>query len=76
MFVPNKTVSLSESNLSVAAKLLSKLQTEQDLFGAYQKNKKLFTDMSQFIDTVSLLFLLGKININFENGVLEIAEIN
>ncbi|MEP4888482.1 MAG: ABC-three component system middle component 7 [Aliiglaciecola sp.] len=73
MFVPNKTISLSESFLSIAAKLLPKLRADEDIFILYQENKRLFDDLSQYMDTLVLLFVLEKIEVDFEKGVLQLA---
>ena len=73
MFVPNKTVSLSESILAVSAKLLPNIKHSQDIFSVYTDNNKLFKDLPEYIDALSLLFLLGRIDINLEKGTLEIA---
>lgn len=73
MLVPNKTIPLSESTLAIAAKLLPKIESSQEIFSVYKDNKSIFKDLPQFVDTLSLLYLLGHIDINLEKGVLEIA---
>jgi hypothetical protein len=73
MLVPNKVISISESCIYRSALLLQKINGEVSVDGLYQVEKKLFFDMSDFIDALSLLFVLGKIVLDEENGVVKHA---
>jgi len=73
MLVPNKTVSINESCIYRASLLLSKLDCDISVEELYCNQKKLFLDMADFIDALDLLFILGKIVLDEENGVIKHA---
>ncbi|MBU2925232.1 hypothetical protein Q4530_02120 [Colwellia sp. 1_MG-2023] len=73
MLVPNKTVSINESCIYRASLLLSKLDSDISVEELYRNQKKLFLDMADFIDALDLLFILGKIVLDDENGVIKHA---
>jgi hypothetical protein len=73
MLVPNKTISVNESCLYRSALLLSKFEGEIPVVELYQSEKKMFLDISDFIDVLNLLFILGKVVLDEGNGVLKHA---
>ncbi|WP_415888633.1 ABC-three component system middle component 7 [Neptuniibacter sp. SY11_33] len=73
MLVPNKTISINESCLFRSAILLSKLKTETSVIELYQAEKRMFLDMSDFIDVLDLLFILGKVVLDEDSGVIKHA---
>lgn len=73
MLVPNKTISLNESCLYRAALLLSKLKDEISVIELYQAEKRMFLDLSDFIYVLDLLFVLGKVVLDEDNGVIKYA---
>lgn len=73
MLVPNKTISITESSIYRSALLLSKLKSEVLVVDLYQSEKKMFLDVSDFIDVLNLLFVLGKVVLDEDNGVLKHA---
>lgn len=73
MLVPNKIISLDESCLFRAAKLLSKIDNDIAVNELYLVEKKKFIDLSDFIDVLDLLFILGKINLDKENRIIKNA---
>jgi hypothetical protein len=73
MLVPNKTVSINESCIYRASLLLSKIEGDISVEKLYCNQKKLFIDMADFIDVLNLLFILGKIVLDEENGVIKNA---
>lgn len=73
MLVPNKTIPLEESILYKSTSLLSVLNTNIPVSDLYDKEKKKFRDLSEFLDSLDLLFVLGKISLNEETGEIEIA---
>jgi hypothetical protein len=73
MLVPNKTVSISESCIYRASLLLSKLEGDISVEELYCNQKKLFVDMADYIDVLDLLFVLGKIVLEEENGIIKHA---
>jgi hypothetical protein len=73
MLVPNKTISINESCIYRASLLLSKLEGEISVEELYCNQKKLFVDMADYIDVLDLLFVLGKIVLEEENGIIKHA---
>ncbi|CNJ23635.1 TPA: hypothetical protein SK286_001299 [Yersinia enterocolitica] len=73
MLIPNKTISLDESTLYKAAQLLHLLKNNIDLIVLYSLVNKEFTEVTEFIDTLDLLFVLDKIKLNHNSGEIEIA---
>lgn len=73
MIVPNKIISIDESVVFKAAKLLSKLDDINDVLELYSKNKKLFIDIPEYIEALDVLFVLKKIDLDLNNGVVKIA---
>ncbi|WP_305976544.1 ABC-three component system middle component 7 [Rheinheimera baltica] len=69
--MPNKTISLEESSLYKACQLLEVLESPIELVELYQKNKKIFPDMSSYIDALDMLYVLGKIDV--KEGVVHFA---
>lgn len=73
MLMPNKTISLPESSLYKSALLLSKINKSISVISLYEDNKKTFIDASDFIDALNLLYVLNKINIDFDTGIVKYA---
>jgi len=69
--VPNKAIPLEESSLYKACQLLEVLESPIDLVELYQTNKKIFSDMSSYIDALDMLYILGKIDV--KEGVVHFA---
>lgn len=69
--MPNKTISLEESSLYKACQLLAVLESPVELVELYKKNKKIFPDMSSYIDALDMLYVLGKIDV--KEGVVHFA---
>lgn len=71
MRLPNKVTSYQESVLSKLIVLLDVLcNKDTSLIGLYSDTKQSFSDISEFIDTVDVLFALNKLEYNEELGVL------
>lgn len=73
MLVPNKTVSINESCIYRSSLLLSKLDGDISVEELYRNQRKLFIDMADYIDVLDLLFILGKVVLDEENGVIKHA---
>lgn len=71
--MPNKTISLPESCLYKSALLLSKINKSISVISLYEGNKKTFIDISDFIDALNLLYVLNKIDIDFDTGIVKYA---
>ncbi|MBB1465027.1 hypothetical protein H5300_17110 [Vibrio sp. SG41-7] len=66
-------MSIDESVVFKAAKLLSKLDDNNDVLELYSKNKKLFVDIPDYIEALDVLFVLKKIYLDLDNGIIKIA---
>lgn len=73
MLLPNKIISLNESSIYRAAKLLSLLKDDISFVELYKSSKRNFSCCSEFIDALDLLFVLEKITLDKENEVIKIA---
>ncbi|BBM67079.1 MULTISPECIES: ABC-three component system middle component 7 [Vibrionaceae] len=73
MIVPNKIISIDESVIYKAAKLLPKINNDAQISELYTKNKRLFVDIPDFIEALDVLFALNKIDVDLDNGVIKIA---
>jgi len=73
MLVPNKTISINESCIYKSALLISRFKGDISVEELYKSEKRLFFDMSDFVDALDLLFVLGKIVLDEENGVIRYA---
>jgi len=73
MLAPSKTISIEESTLYKASKLRSKIEEDVDLLDLFKTVKREFKDPSDFVDALDLLFVLGKVDFDQENGVIKIA---
>jgi hypothetical protein len=73
VLMPNKTISLPESYLYKSALLLSKINKSISVISLYEANKNTFIDISDFIDALNLLYVLNKIDIDFDTGIVKYA---
>nr|WP_295711322.1 ABC-three component system middle component 7 [uncultured Halomonas sp.] len=73
MLAPSKMISIEDSTLNKASKLGQKIEEDISLTDLYKATKKEFYDLSEFMDALDLLFILGKINLDKDQGVVKIA---
>jgi hypothetical protein len=73
MLAPSKILSINDSSLYKAAKLGSMIDRDTDLIDLFERAKRDFRSLSDFIDALDLLFILGKIDLDHENGAIKIA---
>jgi hypothetical protein len=73
MLTPNKAIPLDESCLYKTTKILEVLTDDIDVIELYLQTKKKFNDLAEFIDTLDLLYLLGKVKLDYEKGIIQIA---
>lgn len=73
MLAPSKVVSVEDSTLNKASKLGQKIEENVSLVDLYKSTKRDFNDLSEFIDALDLLFILGKITFDRGQGVVKIA---
>jgi len=68
MITPNKVVPLAKSALGLAQVLLDAAPELESVSDLRERTAKQFESIDQFILTVDLLFVLGRIKIDFETG--------
>ncbi|MGR3042116.1 ABC-three component system middle component 7 [Vibrio vulnificus] len=73
MIIPNKIISIDESGIYKAEKLMSKIDGDVEVTELYSKNKRLFADIPDYIEALDILFALKKIDLDLNNGVIKIA---
>jgi hypothetical protein len=73
MLIPNKAIPLDESCLYKTTKILDVLTDDIDVIELYLKTKNKFNDLAEFMDTLDLLYLLGKVKLDYEKGIIQIA---
>lgn len=74
MITPNKFTSFDQSSISKLPKILEALSVANGLNELYREVEKNFEDISEFIICIDVLYVLGRIEINRENG--EIINVN
>ena len=63
MFLPNKTISYSDSVIAKFSVILESLKdNNQNIHSLYRKNKKKFFNAQDYIETLDCLFTLNKID--------------
>ncbi len=70
MLMPNKTTSLKKTLLFKSISLLTNGIEGNSLTELYKKNKRNFNDAGEFILAVDLLYILEKIKVDFETGII------
>jgi hypothetical protein len=68
MITPNKVVPLAKSALGLAQFLLEEAPNSESILELQERTSKHFESIDQFILTVDLLFVLGRIGVDFETG--------
>jgi len=70
MITPNKVVPLAKSALGLTRILLDEAPTSKSISELQERTSKHFESIDQFILTVDLLFVLGRIGVDFETGMI------
>lgn len=68
MITPNKVVPLAKSALGQAQVLLEEAPHCDFVSELQERTSKHFESIDQFVLTVDLLFVLGRMRVNFETG--------
>lgn len=68
MITPNKVVALEKSALGLTRVLLEKAPNADSISDLQQRTSRHFESIDQFLLTVDLLFVLGRISIDFSTG--------
>ena len=74
MKLPNKVISFKDSNLSKFAPVLDVLkENDETVLSLYNRLKKHFNDIQEYIDVLDCLFALEKINISNNKELYYVA---
>jgi hypothetical protein len=68
MITPNKVVALGRSALGLTRVVLEEATNAESISELQQRTSKHFESIDQFLLTVDLLFVLGRISIDFNTG--------
>jgi len=72
MIFPDKFTSFNDSILSKISHIYSLVIEDEELslLEIYNEIEHNFTDLSEFLISIDILFMLEKINVDFEKGVI------
>ncbi|MBU2524146.1 hypothetical protein KKG71_03055 [Patescibacteria group bacterium] len=73
MITPNKVISIKESALGLVGDILTLGPEPIEISKLYNTVSNKFKDISQFLLCLDLLYVLGRVEINFETGILYYA---
>jgi len=68
VITPNKVVALERSALGLTQVVLAEAPNADSLLDLQQRTSKHFESIDQFLLTVDLLFVLGRISVDFNTG--------
>jgi hypothetical protein len=74
LITPNKVITLRESALGRAPVILRERAVHPNLLALYEKVSKDFESIDQFLLTLDVLFILGRIDIDLSTGVVTYAD--
>ncbi|WP_417383149.1 ABC-three component system middle component 7 [Gimesia sp.] len=74
MITPNKNITFDESVLSKLSILLDQASENIELTKLFQRTSSKFDDINQFLLTVDVLYVLGRIEIDFNRGTLHYVD--
>ncbi|WP_460875963.1 ABC-three component system middle component 7 [Rhodanobacter koreensis] len=73
MITPNKVVALGESALGLSRVVLEQAPGADSILDLQHLTSKHFESIDQFLLTIDLLFVLGKISVDFTTGKISHA---
>ena len=73
MIVPNKVVTLENSALGLVGVVLDQGPDTIELMKLYHIVSDSFESIDQFLFTIDLLYVLGRVEVNFQTGRLTYA---
>jgi hypothetical protein len=73
MLAPSKITPIIESIFYKASTLGGRLDSDVHLIELYEKVRRDFGSLPDFIEALELLYVLGRIDFNDQNGVIKIA---
>lgn len=74
MITPNKVVPLAKSALGLAGVLLEEVTNLESVSELQVRTSKHFESIDQFIYAVDVLFVLGRVRVDFETGRISIVD--
>ena len=74
MITPNKVITLRESALGRMPIILREKAPQVNLAALYQKVRKEFESIDQFLLTLDVLYILGQIDVDLSTGVVTYAD--
>lgn len=74
MITPNKVITLRESALGRMPVILRKKAPQENLAALYEKVRKEFESIDQFLLTLDVLYILGQIDVDLSTGVVTYAD--
>ena len=70
MITPNKVVSIEKSALGLVGVILDQGPDPLELVNLYQIVSKQFESIDQFLLAIDLLYVLGRIDVNFQTRTI------
>lgn len=74
MITPNKVITLRESALGRTPIILREKAPQDNLAAVYEKVRKDFESIDQFLLTLDVLYILGQIDVDLSTGVVTYAD--
>ncbi|ATY78316.1 ABC-three component system middle component 7 [Aeromonas veronii] len=71
MITPNKSIPLKDSIIFKMLSILEKNFETMTLIELYQNTKSEFIEIDEFIYSIDALYVLGKIELNIEQGIIK-----
>jgi hypothetical protein len=74
LITPNKVITLRESALGRTPTILREKPSQDDLAGLYDRVRKDFESIDQFLLALDVLYILGQIEVDLSTGVVTYAD--
>jgi hypothetical protein len=74
LITPNKVITLRESALGRTPIILREQAPQDNLAALYEKVRKDFESIDQFLLTLDVLYILGQIDVDLSTGVVTYAD--
>ena len=74
MITPNKVITLRESALGRAPIIMREKVPQGNLVSLYEKVRKDFESIDQFLLTLDVLYILGQIDVDLSTGMVTYAD--
>jgi len=74
LITPNKVITLRESALGRAPIIMREKAPQGNLVSLYEKVRKDFESIDQFLLTLDVLYILGQIDVDLSTGMVTYAD--